>query len=110
MSTLPVGHYNTWLIDSLQRLVEKNHGVVLYPTWSNASDFEPTQETFGTVPLASPELVAAMKAHIKVDEKTVQALSAEQRYIMQVCVRVCECVCACGCVCVCVCVCVRACD
>jgi hypothetical protein len=82
----------------------------LYPTWSNASDFEPTQETFGTVPLASPELVAAMKAHIKVDEKTVQALSAEQRYIMQVCVRVCECVCACGCVCVCVCVCVRACD
>ena len=82
---------------------------MLYPTWSNASDFEPTQETFGTVPLASPELVAAMKAHIKVDEKTVQALSAEQRYIMQVCVRVCECVCVRvgACVYVFVCVCAR---
>ena len=28
-----IGHYNTWLIDALQVLVESNHGVILYQDW-----------------------------------------------------------------------------
>ena len=46
-----LGHYDTWLTDSLQSLVERNHGVLLYPEWSNASDYLSTSEAFGTVPL-----------------------------------------------------------
>ena len=37
-----IGHYDTWLIDYLQIIVERNHGVLLYPDWSNASDYETT--------------------------------------------------------------------
>lgn len=61
-----VGHYDTWLLDSLQLLVEANHGVLLYPNWSNTSNFKPTAEGFGTVPLHSAQLGAAIEA-INVD-------------------------------------------
>jgi hypothetical protein len=47
------GHYDTWKIDALQSLVEKKHGVLLYPDWSNASDYKETAESFGTVALHS---------------------------------------------------------
>ena len=57
-----LGHVDTWLVDSLQLLVEENHGVLLFPDWSNASDFLSTPETFGTVPLHSNELGAAIAA------------------------------------------------
>ena len=55
-----LGHVDTWLVDHLQRLVMTNHGVQLYPNWSNTDDFVDTSEEFGTVPLHSPELVAAV--------------------------------------------------
>ena len=71
------------MIDALQHLVEKNHGVVLFPNWSNASNFEPTTEKFGTVPLASQELVAAMEEHIDVEVHALKNLTCEQRYIME---------------------------
>ena len=48
-----LGHYGTWKIDALQLLVEKNHGILLYPDWSNASDYKDTSESFGTVALHS---------------------------------------------------------
>jgi hypothetical protein len=37
-----IGHYDTWKIDVLQLLVERNHDVLLYPDWSNASDYKET--------------------------------------------------------------------
>ncbi len=40
---LRIGHYDTWLIDYLQIIVERNHGVLLYPDWSNASNYATTQ-------------------------------------------------------------------
>jgi hypothetical protein len=43
------GRYDTWKIDALQLLVERNHDVLLYPEWSNASDYKETAESFGTV-------------------------------------------------------------
>ena len=63
-----LGHYDTWLVDALQLLVEANHGKLLYPEWSNASDYVETAESFDTVALHSTELGAAVAA-IKVDWK-----------------------------------------
>jgi len=33
-----IGHSQTWLIDKVQLLVEKNHGTLAFPHWSNESD------------------------------------------------------------------------
>ena len=57
-----IGHSDTWLIDSLQLLVERNHGVLIFPDWSNTSDYISTLEHFGTVALHSVELADAIKA------------------------------------------------
>eukprot|EP00804_Cyclotella_cryptica_P030502 CCRYP_008559-RA/>CCRYP_008559-RA protein AED:0.95 eAED:0.95 QI:0/0/0/0.33/1/1/3/0/557 len=46
-----VGHFNTWVIDQLQNLVRDNHGIQLFPHWSNASDYITTNETFDTIAL-----------------------------------------------------------
>jgi len=45
--------------------VEQNHGKLLYPEWSNASDYVRTPESFGTVELHSEELGAKIKAKAK---------------------------------------------
>ena len=55
-----LGHFDTWLVDTRQLLVERNHNVMLYPEWSNTSDFCATPECFGTVPLHSAQLAAAI--------------------------------------------------
>jgi len=56
-----IGHFDTWLIDLCQNLVARNHRIRLYPTWSNATDFMPTNETFGVIPLHSEKLGIAIK-------------------------------------------------
>ena len=76
-----IGHYDTWLIDSLQIIVERNHGVLLYPDWSNASDYATTPEHFGTVAIHSPELADAI-ADIKLEKQSPKYwLTADQRYL-----------------------------
>ena len=75
-----IGHYDTWLIDELQLLVEANHGVDIFPGWSNTRDFAPTPETFGTVPLHSSELGQAME-RISVSKEVKASLSGDQRYL-----------------------------
>lgn len=55
-----IGHYDTWLIDALQLHVQFNHGVILYPDWSNSSEYIDTPEKFWTVPLHDDELSEAM--------------------------------------------------
>ena len=55
-----LGHYDTWLVDKLQRLVELNHNKALFPDWSNTSDYITTDERFGTVPIYSEELKVAI--------------------------------------------------
>ena len=40
-----LGHYDTWLIDELQILVEKNHNILIYPTNTNTADFGHTPES-----------------------------------------------------------------
>jgi len=56
------GFYDSWLIDKLQALVERNHGKPLYPGWTSASDYKDTPESFGTVPIYSQELHNAIEA------------------------------------------------
>ena len=73
-----LGMYDTWEIDSLQIIVERNHGVLLFPEWSNTSDFITTSESFGTVPIHSVELGDAI-ACIVLPEPA--KLSFDQRYI-----------------------------
>ena len=73
-----LGHYGTWLIDSLQSIVERNHGVLLFPEWSNASDFRTTPERFGTVALHSEDLAVAMTA---IDMQTPPKLTRDQKYL-----------------------------
>ena len=52
-----IEHYDTWLIDLHQTLVEQNHNTLMYPTWINLSSISlETIETFGFVSLASKEL------------------------------------------------------
>jgi hypothetical protein len=74
-----LGHSDTWLVDLAQRLVEHNHNSVLYPDWSNASDYKSTPESFGTVPILSPALASAINA-IQVDSKSCN-LTPDQQYI-----------------------------
>ena len=57
-----LGHFDTWLVDSLQILVMRNHGALLYSDWTNASDYKDTDESFGTVALHSQELADAVEA------------------------------------------------
>ena len=45
------------MIDSIQNLVQRNHGVLLYPHWSNSTDYKHTPESLGTVALHDERLV-----------------------------------------------------
>ena len=76
------GHYDTWLVDAIQLLVEKNHQVLLYTEWSNASDYKDTPESFGTVALHSKELHEAVEG-IKLSDQVVGNLSGEMKYLAQ---------------------------
>lgn len=78
-----IGHYDTWLIDLLQQLVQKNHHITLYPHWSNASDFKDTDESFDTVALHSSDLHNALENQCnRLDFKKIK-LSREQKFLCQ---------------------------
>ncbi|KAG7356808.1 hypothetical protein IV203_001494 [Nitzschia inconspicua] len=51
-----VGHYDTWKIDVLQKLVGQNTGKLLYPGWTCVSDCLETDESFVTVLLHTSDL------------------------------------------------------
>jgi hypothetical protein len=74
-----VGHFNTWIIDQLQNLVRENHGIQLYPHWTNASDYKTTGESFDTIALHHSVL------HNKLEEKCSELgdtnLTREQEYM-----------------------------
>jgi len=74
-----LGHYDTWLIDMLQRLYELNHSAQFLPGWSNTSDYVNTPEQFDTVPLHSAALGEAM-AGIEVGNVK---LSADRKYLAE---------------------------
>jgi hypothetical protein len=75
-----LGHYDTWLVDLLQTLVEKNHGVALFPYWVNASDYKDTDESFDLVALHSTDLHEAVNS-IAVNPDVFGKLSSELKFI-----------------------------
>ena len=70
---LRIGHYDTWIIDELQILVMKNHGVRLYTGWVNST------ERFGTIPIHSRSIDAKLKT--KFWWKGPFKLSRDQQYL-----------------------------
>jgi hypothetical protein len=57
-----IGHYDTWEVDELQSLVYQNRGFLLFPHWSNSSDYVTTEESFDVVALQSKEVQKALEA------------------------------------------------
>lgn len=76
-----LGMYDTWMIDALQILLIANRGIVLFPEWVNTSAFAPTAESFGTVPLHSAALGAAISS---IDLSEPFTLTREQAFIAKV--------------------------
>ena len=59
----------------------KNHGVTLYPHWSNASDFKDTDKSFDTVALHSSDLHQALENRCdRISWKNIK-LTREQKAI-----------------------------
>lgn len=76
-----VGHFDTWLVDQEQMLVEKHHNILLYPTWSNpASDYLNTEEPFQTVPLHSKELDDAIN-NLNIPKEVQKKISNDQKFL-----------------------------
>ena len=74
------GHYDTWKIDLHQRLALRNHGVLIYPNWTNTSDYQFTDESFDTIPLQTQELhEAVVTRHNDLDKKAIK-LTDDQKY------------------------------
>ena len=77
-----LGHVDTWLEDSLQLLVEENHGVLRHPEWSNTTDFKDTSEQFGTVSLQSADLhMEVEKLSNKIEPEVIVSLTEDQKYV-----------------------------
>lgn len=55
-----LNHFDTWLVDELQNLYLDNRNMRLYPNWSNASDYAPTDEGFDTIALHCEDLHDAL--------------------------------------------------
>ncbi len=81
-----LGHYDTWLVDLLQKLVERNHNVLYVPEWSNASDYIDTTETFGTVPIHSEALddaIAAIDLDATLISDKPRSFTSDQMYLCE---------------------------
>ena len=75
------GHSDTWLDEEYQRLVEKNHGVHIYPGLCNTSDYKQTNESFDTIPLQTKRLNDAVTARFNKLGKLNLPLTPDQRYL-----------------------------
>jgi hypothetical protein len=60
-----LGHYDTWDVDLLQELVERNTGKLLFPGWCNVNDFEDTDESFVTAPIHDQELQTCLEDRVE---------------------------------------------
>ena len=75
-----LGHYDTWLIDHLQLLVERNHNKLLYPSWPNTADYADTEEKFGVVQIHSVALGKAL-ATIQLRPEVTKTFTSDQIYL-----------------------------
>ena len=64
--------------------MQRNHEILLYPGWSNASDFAPTGERFGVVRLHSDALGRAIRERAEtVPPATIKKLTPDARFMMR---------------------------
>jgi hypothetical protein len=77
-----LGHYDTWLIDQLQILVLSNRRRILFPNWSNASEYKETDESFDIVAIHSAELHEALEHEWenRIDKSAVK-LTSDLKYL-----------------------------
>mmetsp|Transcript_29129 Transcript_29129/g.49666 ORF Transcript_29129/g.49666 Transcript_29129/m.49666 type:complete len:1097 (+) Transcript_29129:786-4076(+) len=61
-----IGHYDTWEVDELQLLVYRNRGFLLFPHWSNSSEYVSTPESFDVVALQSEDVQKALEARCEI--------------------------------------------
>ena len=79
-----IGHYDTWLVDLLQILVMKNHGLRIYPDLSNTSEYVSTDESFDSIALHSHRLDKAVRErYAELDSRSIK-LTRDQRYLCRV--------------------------
>ncbi|KAL7508031.1 hypothetical protein ACHAXN_007607 [Cyclotella atomus] len=81
-----IGHFDTWLVDLLQNLVYKNHGKLLYPNWTNASDYRASDESFDTSVIHSQQLHDALAQRwdaLSDAEKAKVKLTSDQKFLSQ---------------------------
>ena len=74
-----LGHFDTWKIDQLQNLTLDNHGIQIFPNWSNASDYKTTNESFDTIALHSTGLHDALETQYTSLPKI--RLTRDQKYM-----------------------------
>ena len=65
----------------LQNLVKENHGIQMFPHWTNASDYKSTNETFDTIALHHQTLDDKLEQRCR--ELGPIALTREQEYMSQ---------------------------
>lgn len=76
-----IGHYDTWLIDLYQSLAQRNHDLLVYPEWTNTSEYKFTNESFDTIPLQTKSLQEAVENRCKeLDDKTIK-LTKDQQHL-----------------------------
>jgi hypothetical protein len=76
-----IGHFDTWQIDLLQLLVERNHDVTLFPYWVNAIDYKDTDGSFDLAALQSTELYQAVNSIALAVPNVLDKLSSELKFI-----------------------------
>ncbi len=67
----------------MQIIVERNHGLLLYHDWSNASNYKATCEHFGMVAIHSQELADAINNIELGQELSKYRLTADQQYLFK---------------------------
>jgi hypothetical protein len=70
-----IGHYDTWLIKKLMKLVMHNHGWCMYPGLCNTSEYKFTDESFDTIALHTKGLNDAINnRYVELDKAKIKLI------------------------------------
>ena len=75
-----LGHYDTWLIDKLKRLVEKVLGIIILPGYVSPSDYKTTPESFQTVALHTDVLHQEIQQK-EIDPEITKKYSSDIKFL-----------------------------
>jgi hypothetical protein len=72
------GHFNTWLIDRIHRVTSLLFGESVFTDWNPSSDFEPSKEKFGIVPLKKSNCIEPYEEGV-IAKKTFDVLARKMQ-------------------------------